>query len=558
MSEGTKELDQLVRENEALRHRVAELEAEARRLEATPCSIGDGPTGRVRDEERNLATLQSIGDGVISTDASGRVTQMNPTAQALTGWGEAEALGQPLAPVFRIVNEETRAAVESPVDRVLREGKVVGLANHTVLIAKDGAERPIADSGAPIRNTAGDVTGVVLVFRDQSEKRRAEKEVAVAQERFRTFFDNAPIGKCMTAPDGKLVRVNAAFVGMLGYSIEEMQTISFVSITHPEDLAESRECVRALLAGERDTWVMEKRYLAKDGHHVWTQVTTRLQRDEKQRPLHFLTHILDITERKVAEEKIRTLNKELDQRVVARTVELTAANKELEAFAYSVSHDLRAPLRGIDGFSKALSEDYQDKLDATAIDYINRVRAGTQRMGMLIDDLLKLSRMTRAEMHHQHLDLGELGRKIALELQHDDPDRRVDFEVSHGLTARGDRALLQAALENLLRNAWKFTGHREHARIELGVTEHAGERVYYVRDDGAGFDMAYVDKLFGPFQRLHDTTEFPGSGIGLAIVQRVILRHGGRIWAEGEVDKGATFYFTLSSTSGNTGEGAES
>jgi signal transduction histidine kinase len=204
----------------------------------------------------------------------------------------------------------------------------------------------------------------------------------------------------------------------------------------------------------------------------------------------------------------------------------TAANKELEAFAYSVSHDLRAPLRGIDGFSKALLDDCQDKLDDTGRDYLNRVRAGTQRMDSLIDDLLKLSRLTRAEMYHQRLDLGVLGSKIAAELRRDEPGRRVDFEISPELTTRGDRALLEAALENLLRNAWKFTGHREQARIELGEIEQAGEHVFYVRDDGAGFDMAYVDKLFGAFQRLHDNTEFPGSGIGLAIVQRFCATAG--------------------------------
>ncbi|MFC1708001.1 GAF domain-containing protein [Planctomycetota bacterium] len=272
-------------------------------------------------------------------------------------------------------------------------------------------------------------------------------------------------------------------------------------------------------------------------------LSARLARDRQEK------------ERRRREGEIVTLNKELDERVVARTVELTAVNKELEAFAYSVSHDLRAPLRGIDGFSRILLADYQDKLDDTARDYLNRVRAGAQRMGRLIDGLLKLSRLTRVEMQQQTVDLSELARKIADQLQRDEPERQVDFGIAAGITALGDRALLDAALENLLRNAWKFTGHREHARIELGVTAHNGERAYYVRDDGAGFDMAYADKLFGAFQRLHDTKEFPGTGIGLAIVQRVILRHGGRIWGEGEVDKGAAFYFTLPTPPPKSGEG---
>jgi PAS domain S-box-containing protein len=264
----------------------------------------------------------------------------------------------------------------------------------------------------------------------------------------------------------------------------------------------------------------------------------------------------DITERRKAEGVLRDTNR---QQLKSSNIELTAANKELEAFAYSVSHDLRSPLRGIDGFSKALLDDYRDKLDDTGKDYINRIRAGTQRMGRLIDDLLKLSRLTRAGVKYQSLDLGEIARNIAAELRREEPDRRVDFEIAKGVTVHGDSALVTAALDNLLRNSWKFTSLREHARIEIGVAEQNGERVFFVRDDGAGFDMTYVDKLFGPFQRLHDTAEFPGTGIGLAIVHRVILRHGGRIWAKGEVNKGATFYFTMPDTPLlTTSEGAKS
>lgn len=284
MSENAAEVERLGLENEALRRRVAVLEA----------------------EERFRTTLYCIGDAVIATDAAGLIAQMNPVAESLTGWSEADAGGRAADEVFQIVDEDTGARFENPVARVLRDGLVLGLADHTALVARDGTRRPIAGSGgAPIRDGAGTVVGVVLVFRDQSLARRAEKEVGAAEERFRTFFDNAPIGKCMTAPDGRLLRVNPAFGAMLGYSVEEMQTLSFASITHPDDLAESRECVRALLAGEQDTWVMDKRYLAKGGRYVWTRVTTRLQRDDERGPLHFLTHIQDITEQKNATEALR-------------------------------------------------------------------------------------------------------------------------------------------------------------------------------------------------------------------------------------------------------------
>lgn len=224
---------------------------------------------------------------------------------------------------------------------------------------------------------------------------------------------------------------------------------------------------------------------------------------------------------------------------------LEAANRELEAFSYSVSHDLTAPLRGIDGFSGALLEDYHDKLDDTGKDYLERVRAGAQRMAGLIDDMLKLSKLTRAEMQLQEVDLGELARKIVDELVRQEPGRKVDFVNAVAMEATGDRALLEAALTNLLSNAWKFTARKERARIELGVTQQDGEKIFFVADNGAGFDMTYIDKLFGAFQRLHDVSDFPGTGIGLAIVKRVIHRHGGRVWAKGEVDGGATFYFTL-------------
>jgi light-regulated signal transduction histidine kinase (bacteriophytochrome) len=231
-----------------------------------------------------------------------------------------------------------------------------------------------------------------------------------------------------------------------------------------------------------------------------------------------------------------------------RTAELKAVNQELESFSYSVSHDLRAPLHSIDGFSRALLQDYPDKLDEQGKHYLQRLGSNVQKMGELIDDLLILSRITRSDMKLEIVNLSTLAQSIATEVQKTHPERQVEFVITPGLSAKGDEHLLRLLLENLIDNAWKYTGKHQLARIEFGSTQADGKQVFLVRDDGAGFDMTYADKLFAPFQRLHSNSEFPGIGIGLATAQRIINRHGGRIWAEGEIEKGATFYFTLFET----------
>lgn len=257
--------------------------------------------------------------------------------------------------------------------------------------------------------------------------------------------------------------------------------------------------------------------------------------------------------------EMQDINAELEHMVAERTAQLQAVNQELEAFSYSVSHDLRAPLRSMDGFSRVLVEDYGEKLDAQGRDYLQRIRGASQRMAKLIEDILTLSRISRVEVHQERIDLSQLATEVLDELQHRDRARSVERVIPEGIEAHGDAHLVRVLLENLLGNAWKFTSKHESGRIEVGITAADGEQpAYFVRDDGAGFDMAYSAKLFGAFQRLHSGAEFDGTGIGLATVQRIVRRHGGRVWAEGKVEGGATFYFTLghvrSSSSGLAGQ----
>jgi PAS domain S-box-containing protein len=315
---------------------------------------------------------------------------------------------------------------------------------------------------------------------------------------------------------------------------------------HPQDRAKVEQS-NQLVVNEGKPIPLEYRIVGRDGtvRVVWGEAG-ELILDEAGSPAFLSGTVLDITEHKQAEEQIRRLNAELEQHVADRTAQLTAANQELEAFSYSVSHDLRAPLRALNGFSEALLDGYSERLDEQGKHYLARIQEASRRMGQLINDLLNLSRVGRAEFTRRQVDLSALARTIAGELQAQSPQRLVEFEIADGMIAEGDGNLLKIVMENLLDNAYKFTGQRERASIQVGRVEQDGQWIYFVRDNGAGFSMDYANKLFVAFQRLHGENEFPGIGIGLAIVQRIIHRHGGRVWAEGAVDQGATFYFTLS------------
>jgi PAS domain S-box-containing protein len=344
----------------------------------------------------------------------------------------------------------------------------------------------------------------------------------------------------IAAMDGRWKRINPAFTELLGHDRETFLVTPFLDMVHPDDLAATVAEMEKLGRG-LPTLHFTNRYRHRDGS--WRWIAWKCSPFPAEGLLYASGR--DVTRAKAAAEEQRRMNEEL----LRKTVQLEAANKELESFSYSVSHDLRAPLRGIAGFALALEDHAGTALDATAQSYLQRVRLAADRMSDLIDDLLKLSRLTRAEMHMEQVNLSELAEAVLAGLREREPERCVDSRVEAGLSVRGDPALLRILLENLLNNAWKFSSRNAAARIELGREDAAGEPAFYVRDNGVGFDMRYVHKLFSPFQRLHTQTDFPGTGIGLAVVKRIVARHGGLVRAQSSPNQGATFFFTLGSAS---------
>ena len=377
-------------------------------------------------------------------------------------------------------------------------------------------------------------------------KHHAERTY-LRQNLLEQFLKFAPDAIVIVDRDGRIAHVNNKMEKIFGYPPNELIGEP-VEILMPTSRSQEHQQHRAGYIDNPHPRPMgnglDLKGRRKDGSEFPVDITLG-PLNTREGPF-VLSIVRDITERKQAEDEIRQLNVNLERRVLERTSELQAANRELESFSYSVSHDLRAPLRSIDGFSQAIMEDYAKHLDDQGRDYLERVRTATQRMGDLIDDMLALSRVTLAEMQRKTVDLSALAAEVIAELQKTAPERKVDWHIEPALSAAGDEHLLRVLLVNLLDNAWKFTGKTANATIEFGtMRNNDGETEFFVRDNGAGFDMTYADKLFGAFRRLHTTDEFPGTGIGLATVQRVIHRHGGRVRGTGMPGQGATFYFTL-------------
>ena len=376
------------------------------------------------------------------------------------------------------------------------------------------------------------------------EHQAAIEALGHSKTHLRQVIDLVPHAIFAKDADGRYLLVNRAMATACSSSIEEMEdALDTDFFNKAVEVERFRAADQAVIAtGQRQVIPVETIRFMNGVVRHFNIIKIPFRFGDTPAVLGVAT---DITEREQARLELAKLNEDLEERVRQRTAELEAANKELESFSYSVSHDLRSPLRGVDGWSLALLEDYGDKLDEQAHGYLNQVRAEIQRMSVLIDDMLKLSRLSRDEMKREAVDCTALGRSFADRVQAASPERRVEWRIAQGVNTNADLSLLRQVFQNLIENAWKFTAKQDTAVIEFGVTEIDGEKAYFVKDNGAGFDMAYSAKLFGAFQRLHRVADYPGTGVGLATVQRIARRHGGRVWAEGEVGKGATFWFTL-------------
>jgi len=499
---------------------------------------------RIRERESLYrTTLYSIGDAVITTDIHGRIRQMNQIAEQLTGWKEIEAENIPIEKVFNSINETDRSKAQSPLDKVLQGGSVDVLSDHTLLISRNGKEVPVADSGSPIRLENGSITGMVLVFRDQTEERRIQRALMESEERYRKLLEMAPAGIALYS-ENKISFINPAGAQLLGSdSSGKIIGRPLESILHPSGNGESVDRFHRMMAGEKGLYPAEDIFIRLDGSTMDVEVMASPLTFKGEQATQFI--FIDISQRKKAELEIKSLNAELEQGIEERTIQLMETNKELEAYTYSVSHDLRAPLRAIDGFARFLMEDYSNVLDDEGKKIVQVIRQNSKRMGQLIDDLLRFSRLSRVEMRFSTVQMKPLVDSVYLEITGEELRKRIHFTVEELMDAKGDEAMIRQVWTNLISNAVKYTAHREPATVTITSKSEDDRVVYCIRDNGAGFDMKYAGKLFGVFQRMHSTREFEGTGIGLAIVKQVIQRMGGKVWAEAEVDRGAAFYFSL-------------
>ncbi len=480
--------------------------------------------------------------GLLTLD--GTLVEVNRAPLNFSGISKTDVIGRPFweAPWFSHsvdLREKVQSAFASSI-----KGKFVRF--EECLREKSGHLRCIDVSMKPVREESGEIVFIIAEGHDITERKWAEERLQESEERLQAILDHSPAVIYLKDLRGCYRLINRKFEELFHVEGARFLGKTDHDVFDKEIADEFREHDRVVAESGRAIQV-EEAVAHNEGLLHYLSVKFPL-RDVDGKIYAVCGISSDITDRKKMENAIR----ESERRV-------RAINKELEAFAYSVSHDLRAPLRLIDGFSQALLEDCFDVLDEAGKDYLTRIWDGSQKMGQLIDDLLKLSQLTQGEVLKRRVDLSRLATEIIGELQESQSEREVDILIAPGLVARGDKALIRVMLKNLIGNAWKFTSNTRCAKIEFGVlplveaeaVKEAGGTVFFIRDNGAGFDMAFQDKLFGTFQRLHSAEEFPGTGIGLATVERIIRRHGGRIWGQGRVGEGAAFFFTLRAVGGS-------
>jgi PAS domain S-box-containing protein len=530
---------QLRASNQQLRATEQQLRASNQQLEASNQQLRATEKTLRESEALNRAIVMSIPQMMFLKDRNSVYIMVNESYAGSVGLKPDDFPGRDDLMIYPAELAEKYRADDRAV---MQTGEPKDLEEPYVAQGKEYWVRTIK---APVRNHEGEIFAVLGLFEDITRRKQMEEQLRESERRYRNLFDNAVEGLYQSTPEGRLISANMAFSRMFGYASPE-EAVKLVTNIGSQLYVNSEDRERALSIFREQGYIkgFECQLRRKDNSILWGFINGRLSKTPEG-STYLDGFILDITRRKQDEEEIRTLNEELEQRVADRTAQLAAANKELEAFSYSVSHDLRAPLRAVDGYCHILLEDHAPQLGEEGKRVCNVISASAREMGTLIDDLLAFSRISRTNMEPSDIDMTTMARSIFFEVTNQQERDRIDFEVSPLPKAKGDPTLMRQVWTNLLSNAVKFSAKKERSAIKVCAGEQDGNVVYMVQDNGAGFDMKYVQKLFGVFQRLHSAREFPGTGVGLAIVQRIIGRHGGRIWADGEPGKGATFYFRM-------------
>jgi PAS domain S-box-containing protein len=481
---------------------------------------------KLKESQQWLATtLKSIGDAVIATDINRLVTFMNPVSETLTGWKQEEGVGRPLSEVFNIVNEKTGKHVEDPATRVLRQGVLVGLEEHTLLIAKDGTKRIIDDSGALIRDEKENITGVVLVFRDITQHKRSEEALRESEKKYSNLVENSQTGIYIDQ-DERMVFANNRLAEIYRYQREDLIGIETWRLVHPGDRALTRQMRSRRLMGEGAPSDYEARGLTKDGETIW--IRRRNIRIEYEGRPAILGNVVDITEQKRVEEELRKIN------------------EELKNFVHIVSHDLKTPIISIQGFSSRLLKHYQEKLGEKGRRYLEQIKSSAYRMEVLVSDLLALSRIGWVVSNFKEVSSSKIVSDITSDLHDRLKKNQIKLVVAPSFpTIYCDGERIYQVFQNLLVNAIKFMGDTRNPKIEIGYQDKGECHLFYVADNGIGIDPKHHRKIFEMFQRLGEIRDEEGTGLGLGIVDKIVSSHGGKVWVESEKGKGATFHFTL-------------